>query len=56
MPPPPSPRQKKKKMKRKKFAYVRWQIKILYILVCNLGEIYLFGKKKIAFSTKLRPN
>ena len=51
--PPPPPQKKKKK---KKMAYVRWQIKILYILVCHLREIYLFGKKKIAFSAKLRPN
>ena len=27
------------KQKKKKLAYVRWQIKILHILVCNLGEI-----------------
>ena len=50
MPPPPPPPPRKKKL-----AYVRWQIKILYILVCNLGEVYLFGKK-IAFSAKLRAN
>jgi len=31
------------------------QIKIFYIFVPNLGEIYLSVKKKIAFSAKLRP-
>ena len=30
------------------------QVKIFYIFVPNLGEIYLFGKK-IGFSAKLRP-
>jgi len=31
-------------------------IKIFYIFVPNFGEIYLFGKNKIAFSAKLRPS
>ena len=31
------------------------QIKIFYIFVPNLGEIYLFGKKKIGFTAKPRP-
>ena len=45
MPPPPPPR-------KKKLAYVRWQIKILYILVCNLAEVYLFGKNSFLSKTK----
>ena len=43
MPPPP---------RKKKLAYVRWQIKVLYILVCNLGEVYLFGKNSFISKTK----
>ena len=47
-PPPPPPPPKKKK-----FAYVRWQIKIIYILVCNLRKIYLFGKNSFLSKTKV---
>ena len=45
--PPPPPRPRKKNL-----AFVRWQIKILYILVCNLGKIYLFGKNSFLSKTK----
>ena len=44
MPPPPPPE--------KKMAYARWQIKVLYILVCNLGEVYLFGKNSFISKPK----
>ena len=43
---------KRKAKRQEKLAYVRWQIKILYILVCNLGEIYLFGKNSFLSKTK----
>ena len=49
-------KQKTKQNKKSKFRLMRMhQIKIFYIFVPNLGEIYLFGKKKIGFSEKLRP-
>ena len=39
-------------MRKKKLAYVRGQIKILYSLVCNLGEVYLFGENSFLSKTK----
>ena len=43
---------RKRQCEKKKLAYVRWQIKILYSLVCNLGEVYLFGKNSFLSKTK----